>query len=318
MVAAVLVTALVGLTAGVVLLGRDDPSSPSAPALSGEPIDYVALGDSYSAGPLIPLLRNDASGCFRSTNNYAAYVAGLLGVATYRDATCSGASTEDLRGRQAVMLSSKRPRPQLASLSPETDLVTIGIGGNDFGLFGSIAGECGAAVSRELGAPCRTRYADAAGRDTKARDARRIRGNVEAALADVRARAPEADVYVVGYPRLLPETGTCGAAGFTRADASWARWVAGLLNSSLRGAAEAVGATYVDLYPATRGHDICAGPDAWVNGRTIRFDRALSFHPFQEGMAGVARIVFETVTGQDAPEITGDAAPPADAVIRSR
>ena len=61
-----------------------------------EAIDYVALGDSYTAGPLIPVVREDAPGCFRSTNNYPAYLAGLLDVASYRDASCSGAASDDV------------------------------------------------------------------------------------------------------------------------------------------------------------------------------------------------------------------------------
>jgi lysophospholipase L1-like esterase len=311
----VAVAAAVGL--GFAVVGPAEPGGQRAGASAVEPVDYVALGDSYSAGPLIPLVRNDASGCFRSTNNYPAYLAALLDVASYRDATCSGARTVDLIRRQRVMLGSVRPMPQASALSGETDLVTVGIGGNDFGLFGSIASDCSSSW-RASGAPCRTRFTDGHGRDTKAHDARRIRANVEAALAEVRTRAPEADVYVVGYPRLLPEDGTCREAGFSHADADWARRIARLLNRSLRLAAEATGATYVDLYPASRGHDICAGRDAWVNGRTIRMGLALSFHPFQIGMREMARVVYEAVTGDEAPPIAGDADPPERSVARGR
>jgi lysophospholipase L1-like esterase len=311
----VAVAAAIGL--GSAVLGPSEPGGQRVGASAVEPVDYVALGDSYSAGPLIPLVRNDASGCFRSTNNYPAYLAGLLGVASYRDATCSGARTVDLIRRQRVMLGSVRPMPQASALSAETDLVTVGIGGNDFGLFGSIARGCSSSW-RASGAPCRTRFTDGQGRDTKARDARRIRANVEAALAEVRTQAPEADVYVVGYPRLLPETGTCLEAGFSNGDAGWARRIARLLNRSLRLAAEATGATYVDLYPASQGHDICAGPDAWVNGRTVRMGLALSYHPFQVGMREMARVVYEAVTGDEAPPVVGDADPPEGAGVRGR
>ena len=41
-------------------------------------IDYVALGDSYSAGPLVTTVRSDPSGCVRSTDNYPAFLAGWL------------------------------------------------------------------------------------------------------------------------------------------------------------------------------------------------------------------------------------------------
>ena len=104
-------------------------------------LDYVALGDSYSAGPLIPAQRRDPTGCFRSTNNYPAFLAGYLDVTTYRDVACSGARVRDFAKRQTPALGAKVP-PQLAALSATTDLVTVGIGGNDFGLFGSLTTAC--------------------------------------------------------------------------------------------------------------------------------------------------------------------------------
>lgn len=317
MVSAVVVVGVLATLTGAVWALRSGEDAPSD-ALVETPVDYVALGDSYSAGPLIPVVREDAPGCFRSTNNYPAYLAGLLDVDSYADATCSGASTRDVTRRQPSMLGGTRPRPQAAALSERTDLVTVGLGGNDFGLFGSISGGCREGFSwRSASAPCRDAFVDATGRDTKARDARRIRGTLRAALEEVRDRAPDADVYVVGYPRLLPETGSCAAAGFTAGDAAWARGIEALLNRSVRTAAEDVGATYVDLYPASRGHDICAGRDAWVNGRRLRLGVALSYHPFEVGMREAARVVYAAVTGEEAPAVEGGAAPPAEAVVPS-
>ncbi|HVK36487.1 MAG TPA: SGNH/GDSL hydrolase family protein, partial [Microlunatus sp.] len=74
-VGAVLVVAALA-AAGVVavLLGGSAPVTAPGPA----PVDYVALGDSFSAGPLVPEARSDPAGCFRSTNNYPAYLAGYL------------------------------------------------------------------------------------------------------------------------------------------------------------------------------------------------------------------------------------------------
>ena len=318
-VAGLSLVVVAALTLGVVLLGpqsAERPVSVPLPALDGT--DYVALGDSFSSGPLIPLMRNDASGCFRSTNNYPAYVADLLDVATYRDATCASAVTADLRSSQAVLLGSSRPPPQLDALSQDTDLVTLGIGGNDFGLFGSIIGGCSRLTPwRSAGSPCRDSLVGAGGEDVKAGDARRIQRPVTRAVREVREAAPHAEVLVVGYPQLMPDRGSCGAAGLTAGDAAWVSGIQTLLNRSLQRAAEAEGATYVDLTAASRGHDVCARKEAWVNGRIDRIGVALGFHPFQRGMAGVARVVFEAVTGDVAPEVTGDAAPPPDAVVRS-
>ena len=165
-VAAVVVVGLLAAAGGLAWAAfrADDVTVPSTP----EEIDYVALGDSYTAGPLIPVVREDAPGCFRSTNNYPAYLAGLLDVVSYRDASCSGASSDDVAGRQSLLFDN-RARPQLAALSAGTDLVTIGLGGNDFGLFGSVSGGCGGSW-KSVATPCQDRFGD-----TKARDARRVR-----------------------------------------------------------------------------------------------------------------------------------------------
>ena len=60
---------------------------------------YVALGDSFVAGPLIPTT-DLASGCARSDHNYPSLVAKALDVKTFVDVSCSGATTSDLTGVQ--------------------------------------------------------------------------------------------------------------------------------------------------------------------------------------------------------------------------
>jgi len=295
----------------------------SAPATAPEPapVDYVALGDSFSAGPLVPEARSDPAGCFRSTNNYPAYLAGYLGVRTYRDVTCSGARTRDFLRPQRLPFGQTTP-PQLDALSAGTDLVTVGIGGNDFGLFGSIVGTCTELRDRNpRGAPCRQSFIRRIGGrqvDTRLRDALRVEAHVTRALRAVAGRAPDAEVYLVGYPQLLPERGRCAAVPFAAGDYPWGGRVARQLNASLRGAAERAGATFVDLYPASRGHDACAGPQAWLNGSETLFGLAAGFHPFQQGMRGMAQEVYAAITGDPVPREAGDAAePPPGSVVRN-
>lgn len=316
LVAALVMVVLAGAMAVFVVLLRPDGPQPAA---APERVDYVALGDSFSAGPLVPEARSDPAGCFRSTNNYPAYLAGYLEVRSYRDVTCSEAQTQDLRRPQRLPFGATTP-PQLDALTAGTDLVTLGIGGNDFGLFGSIVGTCGALrASDPLGAPCRRsflRRADDRLVDTRARAARRVEDRIAGVLRAVARRAPDAEVYVVGYPHLLPERGRCAAVPFAAGDYAWGRRIERLLNDSLRGAAENVGATFVDLHPASREHDACAGEDAWVNGSQTFFGLAAGFHPFQAGMRGMAGVLHETITGRVAP---GDetAQPPPGSVVRN-
>ncbi|MGH3317361.1 MAG: GDSL-type esterase/lipase family protein, partial [Nocardioidaceae bacterium] len=101
--------------------------------------EYVALGDSFTSGPLVPQTLA-AFGCFRSTRNYPALLAGALDVRRFTDVSCAGADTTDMRSPQPTGFAAVPA--QLSALSARTDLVTIGIGGNDFGLFGRLASTC--------------------------------------------------------------------------------------------------------------------------------------------------------------------------------
>src|SRR5918995_5175448 len=75
---------------------------------------YTALGDSFAAGPLIPLPLSPL-GCLKSSNNYGRIAQRTLLYPEYRDATCSGARTNHMFVAQKV---SPGPNPpQLDSLS---------------------------------------------------------------------------------------------------------------------------------------------------------------------------------------------------------
>ena len=265
-------------------------------------IDYVALGDSYSAGPLITTIRSDPSGCVRSTDNYPAFLAGWLSVETYTDVTCSAADTADLTTSQRL-LDGKRAAPQLEALSEDTDLVTLGIGGNDFSIFSSLI-DCIEACSDEV-------------QHLLLQNAGRVERRVAGAVREIAGRAPDAKIYVVGYPQVLPEDKTCRTVPLQPAELAVATRIATRLNESLRAGAEAAGATYVDVDPASEGHDVCAGKAAWINGPHMRMGIAAPFHPMLAGMRGVAAEVFAAITGDEAP--AGErATPPRDAVVRNQ
>jgi hypothetical protein len=292
------------------LAGDRTPTSRGVPAS----VDYVALGDSYSAGPLIPALRPDPTGCVRSTNNYPAFLAGYLTVGTYRDVTCSGARVRDFAHAQTPLVPGPQVPPQLGALSSTTGLVTVGIGGNDFGLFGQMTATCPELAKRHPdGAPCKRYYTNDRGVNTKYRDARRIRKHIALALREIHHAAPNAHVVVVGYPRLLPTTGTCPEAPFATGDYAFGRHVEYLLNRSLRRASHHHRATYVSTYGVSRGHDICAGSRAWINGAQEKAN-AYAYHPFEKGERGMGRHVFHVLTGGRAPR-GGDAMPPLGSVI---
>jgi lysophospholipase L1-like esterase len=281
--------------AGALALGAcssgavEDLTDDSPPAID----TYVALGDSFTAGPLIPET-DIADGCFRSSGNYPALVAERLDIDELVDVSCSGADTRDLTGRQNTAGQASVP-PQLRAVRPDTDLVTLGIGGNDFSLFGTLVSTCSRLRQQNpAGAPCADEL-DRRGVDLVARAAD-IGDRVEEALRKIQGRAPEATVVLVGYLRLAPSEGRCPDLSFAAEDYELGREVAEALNAALSRAARETDVEFVDMHSASEDHDVCAD-EPWVNGRDTVQGEALAFHPFASGMEAVADEVVEAVTG---------------------
>ncbi|MCF6378744.1 SGNH/GDSL hydrolase family protein [Nocardioides KLBMP 9356] len=262
-------------------------------------IDYVAMGDSFSAGPFIGTMRTDPQGCARSKDNYPAFLADWLDVASYTDVTCSAATTADLYAPMTLFDGGTAP-PQIDAVSSDTDLVTLGIGGNDFAIYDGLI-RC-----QQPGAACPV--------DQLGADARKVAGRIAQAVRRITTIAPDADVLVVGYPDILPTEGTCKAIGTSPEVLGPVTEVAGLLNASLRRGAEAAGASYVDMEAVSGGHDVCAKGRAWVNGPRFRAGIAAPFHPKINGMRAIATEVYRQVTGED-PEVTEYAEPDPDVVV---
>ncbi|NUS74272.1 MAG: SGNH/GDSL hydrolase family protein [Corynebacteriales bacterium] len=273
-----------------------------APALAAnaqtpEPIHYVALGDSYVSGPGIP--QQDTSGCGRSDQNYPALIAAELKPQEFTDVSCGGATTKEMTASQLDNGKEINP-PQLEALTEKTDLVTLGIGGNDIG-FGSIVQTCVmlGLVDKD-GAPCQARYT-IGGSDQLEKKIGEKATEVDAVLDAIAQRSPDAKTYIVGYPTILPESGTCqNVLPFAKGDYEYLRGVFGKLNSMLEEQADKNGAHYIDTVTGSKGHDVCQPVGTkWVEGITPE-SPAAPVHPNALGMAGTAAIVLDAL-GSDAP-----------------
>ena len=249
---------------------------------------YVAMGDSFTAGPGIPIQQLNPIGCLRSTSNYPNLVARARG-SVLRDPSCSGAQTRDLSAPQSV--SGGVNPPQLDSIDATVTAISVQIGGNDIG-FSEIIQQCSAPLP--LGTPCRDRYT-AGGVDEISRRIAATGPKVAAALAEASRRAPAARVFVVGYPAILPEgptlLGCWPTMPVTPGDIPYLRDKEKELNAMLAAQAAAAGASYVDTYGPSIGHDACQRPGIrWVEP-LVPASPAAPVHPNALGMQGMAAVV---------------------------
>jgi lysophospholipase L1-like esterase len=279
------------VVAAVLLAGCSDPPESKLDRSSAVPSgsSYVALGDSYSAGPrLAPT--TGAIGCEQTRGNYPHLLAARLDL-ELTDVTCGGATTADLTQSQTPPNGDPVP-PQLDALSRSTDLVTIGMGGNDGKVFSELVTTCvGKAVKDRGGAPCSAEGAPF--RAKVERQLAKLPTRMGEALAAIRERAPKARIVVVGYPAAFPERGTCDLLPLARGDYPYAREFVSRVNDGLAAAAEQAGATYVDVWAATDGHDICA-TDPWVAG-VIPAQAGLEYHPYAREQSVVTDLLIDAL-----------------------
>ena len=267
-------------------------------ACSGEPdppppdgiIEYVALGDSYTAAPRTPDTGLSVP-CFRSDENYPHLVADRLPDVRLTDVSCSGATSAAMTEEQS---SRGHPvPPQLDALSEEAELVTVGIGGNDENLFLSWFVQCAQlAPTDPRGSPCADENRTPDG-DRLLDLVPTIEDNVRAILRKVKKRAPSAQVIAVTYPRVFPAGGTCDlAAAYAVGDHAYINRIVQALSDAIEAAAKDVGVDWVDVYGASRGHDVCSD-EPWVNGVTEDQTLANVLHPLPTEQAAVARMILE-------------------------
>jgi len=253
---------------------------------------YTALGDSYAAGPLIPAPL-PPFGCLKSSSNYGHLAELTLQYPEYADPTCSGAETEDMTQSQGVTPGPNPP--QFDSLTADTALVTVQIGGNDIG-FSSIAKDC--LSTSPSGHPCQDKYV-AGGQDEISRRIAETAPKVDAVLDGIRARSPQAKVLVVNYSAILPHTGNgCWPQmPIARADVPYMRAKQEELNAMLAQQAAANGDTLVDVYGASVGHDACALPGIrWVEP-VVPVNAAAPLHPNLGGMIGASELLTAALSG---------------------
>lgn len=296
---------IAGALAGVLALtlsactGAEPEAAQEVPLVSPDAAfsRYVSIGDSFTSAPYVPST-DLAAGCLRSSGNYPSLLAADLEITSLIDVSCSGAETRDVR-RQQSLFGGERALPQLRPLTADTDLVTVGLGGNDFGLFGTLARTCPVTGPDGQVVGGQGEFAGACGRIDPATADRlpQIEQRLVRVLREVSRRAPEATVVLVGYPRFVDVGGpACPQLPVAPADARGLDAFSSALNDAMARAARAGGAEYADLYTPSAGHGVCAGEEAWVNGVETDTERALALHPLARGQAAVAEVLADLLT----------------------
>ncbi|WP_121255583.1 SGNH/GDSL hydrolase family protein [Nocardioides ferulae] len=318
-----LATGLVGLLAAV-LGAAAVPATATAPASSAAAKEapdrpryreYVALGDSWTAGVVLvnadglPDTRHAPIDCGQSLRSYPKLVAAELGVKRFRDASCGSATTDDFAAPQTELPIGGTNPPQFDRLTRRTDLVTVGIGGNDAGI--SSAGmDCLNLLPVENpisdtgpGLPlggCKAKYT-AGGVDQLSVQIAESEPKVVRALKAIHRISPRARVLLVNYLAAVPDHACYPRVPATDEDMAYIAAKFRELNAMLRRAARKGGAELVDTYRPTIGHDLCQGPTvryAEVLGLSVN-DPAVGIpaHPNAAGARAQAAIVLEAIRG---------------------
>lgn len=294
----------------------------AAPAQAApQPLEWVALGDSYTAGAIDaagPEYQTPRDGCVRTTLSYPRVVEAELAEQVHlRNVSCGNATIANIAETQQVPIGHHLPpfstdpdHPfkavalQLDAVTPDTDVVTVGIGGNSLG-FGEIIFTCVqlGIGSKGEGTPCK----DQLGSGIAAR-LERVSNEYEQMLTAIHGKAADARVITVGYPSIVPDDATTcrfdNLADFstvTPGDLDWLRTsVLEPLNTAIKSRATARGDAYVDLYASSQGHSVCDKADGgnWVEGLLDTSGRFALVHPNAKGHANAAARVKEAILGQ--------------------
>ncbi|MFD5914340.1 SGNH/GDSL hydrolase family protein [Streptomyces massasporeus] len=284
--------------------------------------DWVALGDSYTAG-VIPaagdVFEIPRDGCERTDRSYPQVIDRDLGsFFELTNVSCGAATIEDVTFNSQVPIGRSVPGqpdpeapfapvpPQSDAVKSGTDVITVGVGGNTLG-FGEILFKCVELGdgSGGQGTPCKDELAASIpARLTK------VSTDYDQMLAKLHEKGPHAKILAVGYPTVIPEdTSKCRYGdphqflSITPKDLDWLRRdVLEPLNKVIeKSAGNQDSATFVNLYDSSEKHSVCdAGP--WVEGILDTDMRLALVHPNAKGHLNAADHVTEAMLNAIAPK----------------
>ncbi|QUQ71061.1 SGNH/GDSL hydrolase family protein [Kutzneria sp. CA-103260] len=221
-------------------------------------VNYAAVGDSYASG--VGTQSSYDNSCDRSSKGYPSLWAAAHSVSAFTNVACSGAKTGDVINSQ------------VGSLSSANTMVTVTIGGNDAG-FSSVMESC--IVGGDSG--CNTAVNNAKNYVNTT-----LPGLLDNAYNAISSHAPNATVYVVGYPHFYQLGGSC-SVGLSDTARGYINSGADTLDSAISAAAGRHGFQFVDVRSRFDGHGICSST-WWLN--SVTWPVVNSYHPNASGYSG--------------------------------
>ena len=257
-------------------------------------IVYAALGDSFSAGvgTQVPPPEKENNPCYRTVEAYGWKLAFLMNDYEPRPplaivpadtifAACGGARTRHIASTgqtqdfepdwsnedwsQEFASNWSPDKPQIEHLSSAVDIATLTIGGNDVG-FSAFLAYCVAIPN------CHQRFEElekstGLNEDPNEVNIRGLYNRLFDTYSKVLLAAPNATVFVLGYPNLLsdwrPDSGCFIYRFLEGAEVSYIQRLTRLLNSVIREAAADVGVHFVDIAGSAAGstnRGVCSHP----------------------------------------------------------
>lgn len=230
----------------------------TASPASAATVNYVALGDSYSAGTGAGSSDLD-SACQRSSKAYPAKWASAHAPSSFTFVACSGATTSDVLSNQ------------VSALSSITTLVSITIGGNDAG-FARVMETC--VIGSD--SACVNAVNNAKNIATT-----RLPGRLSSLFSTIRSKAPSAHVVVLDYPHLYI-TRDAGCIGLSHTKHVALNSGADTIDGVIANGASRARYTFADVRGRFSGHQLCSG-DGWLNA--VTWPIGSSYHPTATGNA---------------------------------
>jgi lysophospholipase L1-like esterase len=266
------------LISGLLLLGSAACAPLSDPASIRLPVGarYVAMGSSFASGPLLgPIKPGSPARCARTALNYPTLLAARLGLAL-DDVSCGGAATAHILGPWNELPA------QIESVTADTRLVTLSIGGNDLGyVSGLIAASCRAGAPYRNG-PCQP------ARVVTEEDYARVERNLHEIVRQVTSRAPGARLVLVQAVTLVPPK-PCAAVTLSPSDALASKAIGLRLAAITAKVARETGSMILHSDLMSRQHTACSA-DPWSNAMFPGYDGAKGapWHLTAAGMKAIA------------------------------